>query len=280
MRVTRAPKMLAEIKNVINIKNKVRRLLREKIEFKRDLQEPVGRLQDLYDQLGSLFEIFKISTQLMDYKQVDRCGNMLSGPFFVSAQFPVPKNELIDMFPIIQFDLAVLSRALKVEMGSGLIQIWYDLLGKEEYIRIIPEYAIKPGLLIDYQVASLQEGDKSGLLPRWIERDPMTGGVSIIRGLVSRGIDYDHLSIQSYYELFDSRDDWLILVFLKYFGRKPIKKDHSSLMIGGTLYNSKNQDVDIKMRQLMKLDGWGASGSAEIFFRLRKKLVNEYFSRS
>lgn len=274
MKIKRSPAVQAHLQLVNSMKSELLRMVKQRIGVAKRLKKSTTELQNLYEELNAVSELFGISTKNLPYDKVDRFSSMLSGPFFVSKKYPVPVVDSREMFPVVQFDLAVLSQALEDDIGSGLFQLWFDVSSARKLIRIIPANALTTEELIDYQVLPL-ELDDAFPLPSWVELDPATNGVSVVQQLISRGIQPQTHFVDCYFDVFKDEDDLLIKPLMD-FGEIKNKRESGECCIGGTLYGIQYNYTDVKMRQLIKLADWGSSGSAEVFFRSQKGKPTEY----
>ena len=275
MQIKRLIKTQSQTDSLNRIKNELLILIQERIVSLNKLKRSTNDLKDLFEELDAVSEGFDISSTITPYEKVDRCGSMLSGPFFVSGEFPIPIVDSKEMYPLVQFDLSVLSEALRVEVGSGLLQLWYDKTSKQELIQIIPKEAMISEDLIEYKISPLNPND-SFPLPSWVELDPVTHGVHVINGLVSRGIENQNSDfVNCYYSVFENKDD-LLWKLLKDFEKIECKQSGGSLSVGGTLHVIQYNHTDVKMRQLIKFADWGSSGSAEIFFHSKTGQSTKY----
>jgi hypothetical protein len=274
MKITRPTKIKQQVELANNIKAELLRLVQLRLKAAQKSDEPTEELQDLKDELEAVSEVFSISKKHLPYAEADRCGSMLSGPFFVSKKFPAPVAKSGALYPIVQFDLAMLSKALQADAGCGLLQLWYDIKGNKELIRVIPADAVVPQDLIDLQVKPL-DPDDSFPLPGWLERNPVQNGVEAVQGLVSCGVETHGNLADVYCEVFEGKNDWL-RTLLTAFDQITLTPTCGVFSAGGTLQVIDYNHTDVKMRQLLKLSDWGSSGNAEIFFRPRKGKATEY----
>jgi len=274
MKITRPTKIKQQVELANNIKAELLRLVQLRLKAAQKSDEPTEELQDLQDELDSVSEVFSISKKRLAYKEVNRCGSMLSGPFFVSQKFPAPVSKSGTLHPLVQFDLDVLSKALQADAGRGLLQLWFDIKGNKELIRVIPVDAVVPQDLIDFTVKPL-DPDDSFPLPFWLEPDPVENGVEVVQGMVSRGVETHGNLADVYCDVFEGKNDWL-RTLLTAFSQITLSPSCGAFSAGGTLQVIDYNHTDVKKRQLLKLSDWGSSGNAEIFFRPKKGKGTEY----
>jgi len=268
MKITRSADVKAQIKLANNAKKKLLSLIKKKIEAVQKTTSQTEEWQNLSDELSAVSEVFSVTTKAVPYAKVNRRGCLLSGPFFVSKEFPVPVGVSGEMYPLVQFDLATLSKALGDDCGFGLLQLWYDLKAEKELIRVIPEGVIETQAMIEFRVNPLS-GDDAFPLPFWIELDPVKNGVPVINALVSYGVECSSDLPDIYCHLFTDAKDPL-RALLTEFGPIAPWSNAGNFKVGGTLSAIQYNFSDIKMRQLLRFADWGSSGSAEVFFRSQK----------
>jgi hypothetical protein len=268
MKITRSADVKSQIKHANSAKRKLLRLIQKKREAAQKLGVQAEEWQNLSDELSAVSEVFSVTTKTVPYVKVNRRGCLLSGPFFVSKEFPIPIGATGQMHPLVQFDLAILSKALSDDCGSGLLQLWYDTKSQKELIRIIPMAAIETQDLLAFQVEKLSEDDAFPL-PFWMELDPVKNGVQVISGLVSSGVDSGGDLFDIYCDLFADAKDLIRLLLIDFAEMTPVA-DAGNFSVAGTLHVIQYNYSDIKMRQLLRFSGWGSSGSAEIFFKSNK----------
>ena len=278
MKITRTAEIRSQIELVNSSKAELLRMITERIESAKRLRKSTSELQDLYEELDAVSEHFDISANKKPYAKVNRYSNMLSGPFFVSEKYPVPVVGSKEMYPLIQLDLGDLSKALDAAIGAGLLQLWYDVSGEREFIRIIPTDELNDEELIAYQVDPLNPDDAFPL-PIWMELDPVANGVNVVNEFISRGIQNKGEFVDCYFRLFENKDD-LLRRSLMNFEKIGHQESGGSFAVGGTLQAIQYNHTDVKMRQLLKFTAWGSSGNAEIFFRSRNDQATEYLFRS
>lgn len=279
MRITRPSKTRRKHWMAKNIQAELLRLLRLRIKAAKKQDDDVEEWEEIYSEIAAISEGFKVSLRSIPYAQVDRRCSMLAGPFFVTPELPAPVGESgIVMYPVVQFDLAVLSKALGDDIGTGLLQLWFDVKADKELIRVIPQAVLDSTEPTDFLVHPL-DPDDSFPLADWLERDPVKNGVKIARGLVSYGYECtsDLSELVYFLDSENAKDEWLstLLAALSDVGDTD-PASHGSVDAGGTLRVIQYNQSDIQMRRLLQLSDWGSSGSAEIFFRTHKGEATEF----
>lgn len=265
MKITRSNEIESQVATINKSKAELLGLIQKRLEVAQDQGEATEVWQDLLGEVGAISEAFSVSKEIVPYDEVDRRGSFFSGPFFVSKEFPVPLGKSGQMRPLVQFDMDTLSKAVGSNLGSGLLQLWYDLKTHNDLIRIIPADAVETQDLVDFQVDPLD--DQSAFpLPIWMELDPVENGVEVINGLVSIG--FEATSWLSVPDSQPSSDlDGQLCISMSEFERMSHGLGYDDFLVGGTLFVIQYTYSDVKMRQLLRFSEWGSSGSAEIFFQ-------------
>jgi hypothetical protein len=73
--------------------------------------------------------------------KINRCSDVLNGPIYSCEGYEWPTHKDLPMIPFIQLDLRRCSRVSGVDLGTGLLQVWYgfdQFMGKDAYIRVVP----------------------------------------------------------------------------------------------------------------------------------------------
>lgn len=74
-------------------------------------------------------------------KRINRCKDVLNGPIYTCEGYEWPMYENLPMVPFIQLDLKRCSRVSGVDLGTGLLQIWFGcglFMDKDAFIRVVP----------------------------------------------------------------------------------------------------------------------------------------------
>lgn len=112
---------------------------------------------------------------------VDRCGSLLSGPLFISANHPWPQTDGRWLEPVVQVDLAWLGAVGDQSLGEGLAQVWTS--ARTAMVRIIPVHDVCSTALLP--PPSVEMGDyhrrtravSDSLLPQWLNEGRAIIGV-------------------------------------------------------------------------------------------------------
>lgn len=81
-----------------------------------------------------------ISLRRVALAELSRTQSMLNGPLFTSDAYPWPTDRERLMIPIVQVDLAEVSRLSKMPLGVGLLQLWHG--AHDMMTRVIPREAL------------------------------------------------------------------------------------------------------------------------------------------
>lgn len=85
-------------------------------------------------------------------EKIDRKGELLLGPLFCSIENPWPENEGEPMIPMAQIDLDNASKLCRVDLGTGLLQVFCpvnDKQGQDIYTRVIDRDSVTSEELTD-----------------------------------------------------------------------------------------------------------------------------------
>jgi hypothetical protein len=133
-------------------------------------QRDVERLDKLFLCAGWARKPF-VSRVLL--KDLDRCGDILSGPLFASAKYPWPVNSNgLYMLPWLQINLTECSRIMKAEYGTGMLQVWGDQEDLSNfYLRLIPRRDVQAKYLShENPLLNQMSGNKNFIIPtEWID---------------------------------------------------------------------------------------------------------------
>ena len=121
---------------------------------------------------------------------------MLSGPLFCSNRYPQPKAASGHwLFPILQVNLAWLSRCSSKDFGDGLLQLWFDGGSRkgadasfQGHIRVIPGDEVSEEKLVPFVFDGLVEAMSDSFLISNEWGFPSTTDVMQIVGLEPIGM--------------------------------------------------------------------------------------------
>lgn len=135
-------------------------------------QRDVDRLDLLFLRAGWARRPFVNRVPL---DELDRCGDILSGPLFASEKPPWPVNSNgLYMLPCLQINLTECSRVMQAEYGTGMLQVWGDQEDVAKfYLRLIPKRDVQEKYLIHgHPLINQIAGNKNFIIPTdWLEED-------------------------------------------------------------------------------------------------------------
>lgn len=274
MKITRSPETKKQISLACDLKKRIIQEIDGRLGVLEKSNAVAEDLQSLRDEIESVSEAFSVTFKTVPYAKVNRRKSMLSGPFFVSEDFPVPAGVSRAMYPLVQLELSVLSKVVGENLGGGLFQLWYDIDAEKELLRVVPRDAVLSQDLIEFTMLRLSD-DYLFPIPLWMDLNPSQNGVRVVESLVSCGVQYGYESTDQYRKIFSQNNDWLrTLLFV--FEKATPRVSTGYLELGGTLYVIQYGYEDVKMRKLFNLADWGSSGSADIFFRVNDSGIPEF----
>lgn len=90
-----------------------------------------------------------IRTKKIPTARLNRCGEIFCGPIFVSEKHPWPESEGMHMLPLIQINLDKWGRIMKMDFGTGILQVWacqVDIM--KQNVRVLPPEDVKKEYLV------------------------------------------------------------------------------------------------------------------------------------
>jgi len=129
----------------MKIKKQTASISKQVLAAKKQQSDLLIELNDLENRVKEEFghlrgEItYAAQTYIAEFKKIaaskaDRTTNMLCGPFYISAEYPILCNKQQMLYPVLQLDLRDISTLGKEEIGDGLLQLWCDTLSLEGVI--------------------------------------------------------------------------------------------------------------------------------------------------
>ncbi len=119
------------------------------------------------ERLKQLVPVWAIENERVNEEGIDRKANMFGGHPFTSDKHPWPLNESGNPhYPLVQIDLQQISDLLKMDFGSGLLQVWLDITDADlpHIIRLIDPADMDESLLLDIPtLESTTEIDEYGM---------------------------------------------------------------------------------------------------------------------
>lgn len=104
-------------------------------------------------------------------KKINRCGDVLNGPIYTCEGHEWPMYENLPMVPFIQLDLKRCSRVSGVDLGTGLLQIWFGcglFMGKDAFIRVVPANQVHKNKLLPVPAFNMEKlSDSTPAYSNW-----------------------------------------------------------------------------------------------------------------
>jgi hypothetical protein len=204
--------------------------------------------------------------QSIPVAEVDRASSMLAGPFFVSAENPIPTRQGGMLLPVIQLDLRQIGELCEVDIGDGVLQLWCDPNWENdsrEFIRVIPRSEIESQSVLPFEYLENPESE-SCPLPGDLIFYPSREEIRVITGAESTGW---HAQVGYFYaysenisqDLYDEIDD-----DLQRFNELTNPED--SFHMFGSFYPIQYSAADVGLNCLVHFPVWGSSGNAQLFY--------------
>ena len=209
--------------------------------------------------------------QSIPVAEVDRASSMLAGPFFVSAENPIPTRQDGMLWPVIQLNLRQIGELCGVEIGDGVLQLWCDPDWENEsrqFIRVIPRSEIESQSVLPFEYVE-NLGSENCPLPDDLIFQPSREEVRVITGAESVGW---HAQVSYFYvysedisqDLYDAVDD-----DLERFKELTNLKD--SFHLFGSFYPIQYSAADVGLNCLVHFPVWGSSGNAQLFYEMTRE---------
>lgn len=151
-------------------------------------------IEGFYFDLESAAPSFDIEFDSCLVGSVDRAQSMLSGPFFTTKKYPIPGDGKALAYPVVQLDLRLASNASGVNVGDGLLQVWYLMKGKvgEGIVRVIPRADVSQKLQTDFNWVPFSEKKQSQLPLPTFNWDSAAEGpaVKVVSKILPKGMMY------------------------------------------------------------------------------------------
>ena len=106
-------------------------------------------------------------------EKINRCGDVLNGPIYICEGYEWPMYKDLPMVPFIQLDLKRCSRVSGIDMGTGLLQVWFGVglfMGKDAFIRVVPADQVDKEKLLPVPVFDMEKlGDSTPAYSHWAD---------------------------------------------------------------------------------------------------------------
>lgn len=108
-------------------------------------------------------------------KRINRCRDVLNGPIYTCEGYEWPVYKDLPMVPFIQFDLKRCSRVSGVDLGTGLLQIWFGcglFMGKDAFIRVVPADQVHKDKLLPVPAFHMEKlSDSTSAYSYWADAE-------------------------------------------------------------------------------------------------------------
>ncbi len=170
-------------------------------------------LRDLQQRLTFFQEGFNCLANPVRPGEIDRKCSMLSGPFFTTAKFEVPRDVDSDelLYPMVQLNLAAVSAATGVALGAGLLQLWWCTSQNASHVRVVPASEVARGkptpFPTDFGPFQFNDQPDSCPEPRIWGSWPHGDRVAQLVAIESTGLEGPDLPLEEECS-FDCQTDW------------------------------------------------------------------------
>jgi len=238
--------------------------------LKRSMADSAARL--LLVQMELAAESFDVVFKECRTESVDRTCSMLSGPFFTSGKYPIPKVRSTMLFPVVQLDLRVASSISDQPLGDGLLQIWYDTRACKGVVRVIPRSEVIKKKCTKFDFVPSPDFDGFPFPMDW-GSDPSDSTIRIMSAYKSTGIacqsEYATLYLQDLDGEYGVPDELTSLV--ENFQELAEDRSSSIVHLFGTFEPIQYSAADVGKKCLFDIAGdWGSSGNAQVFYDIAK----------
>ena len=215
-------------------------------------------------ELGA--EGFKPVFEALPINALDRTVSMLAGPFFTSAENPIPTTAKGMLMPIVQIDLRQIQMLNGHDLGDGLLQLWCDPDWENTdrgRVFVIPRKEVDTQEMTPFAYAPHPAADSSPV-PDNLVFDPSTTAVQVITSYESVGLQCQTSYLDTYSE--DLSDDVLAAIENDISNFQELTQCKSALHLLGSFYPIQYSAVDVGWNCLIHFPGWGSSGNAQVFY--------------
>lgn len=204
----------------------------------------------------------------VEVAKLDRTSSMLAGPFFTSAEYPVPGPEGWMWLPVVQLDLRDLTGLSDLELGDGLLQLWCDAdfaNADRGFIRVIPREDVDLGAMTPFEFVMPQ----FEVTPIDFELvfDVNATAVSVIAGFESLGFQCQGALLEPYtLELEDALLEPIANDLERFVALTDFRV--GDLHLFGSYLPIQYSTADVDAFCLVSFPRWGSDGNAQLLVRL------------
>jgi hypothetical protein len=128
-------------------------------------------------------------------ERINRCGDVLNGPIYTCKGYEWPMYKDLPMVPFIQLDLKRCSLVSGVDLGTGLLQVWFgfdQLMGEDALIRVVPADQVYKGKLLPVPVDMQNLEQQTPAYSYWADTGLMHENATQISGYRPRRFTLPH----------------------------------------------------------------------------------------
>lgn len=222
-------------------------------------------------------EAFDLILEERSPQKIVRAASMLSGPFFTCAEFPVPVDGKLQMYPIAQLDLREASYLIQQPLGDGLLQLWYAQDSNTSCLRVIPRHLVNAESLTKFDLKKPKKYASVPVPLKW-PSDPFGECVTQIVGYTALGIQ-SQATINEEFD-YDGFSEELIGMLKLFAKESPVE---SRLHLFGSFDSYRYCSAQVGKACLFDIRGWNELGDAQIFYHWDKAneavfTFKDYFS--
>jgi hypothetical protein len=199
--------------------------------------------------------------------ELDRTVSMMAGPFFTSADYPIPSTSKGMLLPVVQLDLRNIRVLNGQDLGDALLQLWCDPDWESDdrgRVIIIPREEVSMQVLTPFFYEAHPNAHESPVSSDWVF-DPEAREVQVISSFDSIGLQCGYLAED---DLPDDVWDSVADVIQNF---RELTEFGSTLHLLGSFHTIQYSVVDVGWNCLINFPSWGSGGSAQIFYLLTEE---------
>ncbi len=259
--VVRTPEVDAKVAKLKALKSKI--IDRMNTDFGKLMKKKQGGYCvecDILKKVELSAEAFDLILEARPPQKIIRAASMLSGPFFTCAEFPVPVEGKVQMYPIAQFDLREASHLIQQPLGDGLLQLWYEQESFTSCLRVIPRHLVNAESLTKFDLKKPKKYASVPVPLKW-PSDPFGECVTQIVGYTALGIQ-SQATINEEFD-YDGFSEELIGMLKLFAKESPVE---SRLHLFGSFDSYRYCSAQVGKACLFDIRGWDEVGDAQIFY--------------